>query len=318
MYSLLFALFLIVQSVPGDDCFEVTDSLLQHRPDEMPLLDRVAFPPGNQTLPEHARYLPPDGQILEQIDKIYAHAIGIYKITVPIKGLPTSFEGYKIVQVSDMHIGPLLGREHTERVKDLVNNLEADMVAITGDLLDGYPKQIKDDLEPIAHIKAHDGIFFVPGNHEYRWDYPTWRTILKEWGMRIQENASYAVTKGDERLIIAGIPDQAATNFGESAIDLDTAMNGILPSDRKILLAHQPIPADGDYGVDLQLSGHTHGSRFTHHSTPWNPQLWKYYIGLNKVGKAWLYINRATGYWRDPTRGNGPLEITLIELIEGF
>ena len=239
----------------------------------------------------------------------------LYNVTIPIKNLPNSFIGYKIVQISDLHVGPTINRAYVERVRGMANSLNPDMVALTGDLLDGNPATIKSDLRPLADLQSKDGLFFVSGNHEYYWNYPAWQKIFLEWGFIILENSSHIITRGNDRLSIVGLPDQMAERRLGIPINLEKAMENVRPSDKKILLAHRPLVFDknNDYNIDLQLSGHTHGGQFF----PWNliiMAVWKYYAGLNNHKGTWIYVNRGTGYWGPPLRSGVVAELTQLIL----
>ncbi len=239
----------------------------------------------------------------------------LYNVTIPIKNLPDSFVGYKIVQISDLHVGPTIKRDYVERVKDMTNRLNPDMVALTGDLLDGTPDRIGNHLRPIADIQSKDGSFFVSGNHEYYWNYLSWEKFFREWGLIILENSSHTITRGHDRLSIIGLPDQTAQRFLGIAVDIKKAMEDVPPLNKKILLAHRPHVFDknNDYNIDLQLSGHTHGGQFF----PWNliiAAVWKYHAGLYGHKGTWIYVNRGTGYWGPPLRSGVIAELTQLIL----
>ena len=241
----------------------------------------------------------------------------VYEVRVPIADLPDSFDGHRIVQISDLHVGPTIDRHYVERVRDMTNELDADMVALTGDLLDGYPETIRDDLQPLADIRSREGLFFVSGNHEYYWGYPAWEKVFQEWGFRILENSSYILTRGKDRMAVVGIPDVRGKRFTGVGVDLDKAMEGVLPSDKKILLAHRPHVFDKEnrYHIDLQLSGHTHGGQYF----PWKlfiSMVWPYYAGLYDHKGTWIYVNRGTGHWGPPLRFTVTAEITHMTLVK--
>lgn len=239
----------------------------------------------------------------------------VYEVTVPVTDLPESFDGYKIVQISDLHVGPSIRGDYVRRVRDIANELDADMVALTGDLLDGHPESIRHELEPVSEIRSKDGTFFVTGNHEYYWGYPKWEGIFRQWGFIILENSSHFIAKGDDRIAILGLPDDRALNIVGTPVDLAGAMRDVSPEDKKILLAHRPHVFDEEnrYNIDLQLSGHTHGGQFF----PWSlliGAIWQYHKGLYNHNGTWIYVNRATGYWGPPMRAGVAAEITRLVL----
>lgn len=239
----------------------------------------------------------------------------VREASVPIEGLPAPFDGYRIVQLSDLHVGPSIRRRYVERARDAANGLGPDMVALTGDFIDGRPEEIRDDVRPLAGLRARDGVFFVTGNHEYYWDWPAWRPLFEEWGAVVLENGHRLVERGGARLAVAGIPDSRAESMGGAAIDLGRAFRGVPPGVPRILLAHRPhdYGADGSHGIRLQLSGHTHGGQYF----PWCLFIglfWKYHRGLYDLGGRWIYVNAATGFWGPPMRLAVPSEVTLITL----
>lgn len=240
----------------------------------------------------------------------------VYEVTIPLKDLPPSFEGYRIVQISDLHVGPTIGRDYVEEVRKMASELRPDALVLTGDLLDGYPESIASDLKPVSEIPTNDGIFCVTGNHEYYWGYRSWRPLFLEWGFRILENESYTLFRGEDRLSFVGIPDIRAERLDGVSIDLEKATQGVLPTDKKILLAHRPHVFDrnNDYKIDLQLSGHTHGGQYF----PWSlfiGAMWKYHAGLYDHNGTWIYVNRGTGHWGPPLRSGVRAELTHLTLV---
>ena len=239
----------------------------------------------------------------------------IYNVDIPIKDLPQAFDGYRIIQISDLHVGPTIRKNYVENVRDMANTLHPDMVALTGDLLDGTPSSIEDDLSPLADLQTKDGTFFVSGNHEYYWNYPSWEKVFRKWGFLILENDSHTIIRGNDRLSIIGVPDKASKRFTKTPTNIVKAMEKVLPSDKKILLIHRPTILDiqNVYNIDLQLSGHTHGGQFF----PWSMIItlsWRYYAGLNRHNNTWVYVNRGTGHWGPPLRSGIVAEITHITL----
>jgi predicted MPP superfamily phosphohydrolase len=247
--------------------------------------------------------------------------IAVRDVNVPIEGLPSSVAGTSIVQLSDVHIGPLLGRAFLTRVVEETNALRPDLIAITGDLVDGSVAHLADDVAPLAALRAKHGTFFVTGNHEYYADFDAvrgaddWIAELRRLGIRVLRNETVQV----DGLDVAGIDDHSAKRFmarGHGP-DLARAVAGRDRSRPLLLLAHQPlaIHAAAEHGVTLQLSGHTHDG-----------QIWPfkylvklqqpYVAGLARHGLRgpWIYVSRGTGFWGPPMRLFAPAEITRIVL----
>lgn len=246
-------------------------------------------------------------------------SIGIYqavsgprvvRVDVPIKNLPAAFDGYSIAQISDLHVDGLVRKPYVEKVVRITNDLKADAVALTGDFADGRAAVLKNDIAPLKDITAPK--YFILGNHEYYWHPQEWISLYKSMDMKILMNSHDTIKRGDDSIVIAGVEDYSQ---GEERRDPKTALQGVPQNTTKILLAHQP----SDYaraaaaGVNLQLSGHTHGGQFF----PWNLVVrffHKYFTGLNNHDGMWIYINPGTGFWGAPLRTFVPPEITLLTL----
>ncbi|MBM0107279.1 metallophosphoesterase [Steroidobacter sp. S1-65] len=258
---------------------------------------------------------------------VFATAIGylnarrvarVVHVDVPIPDLPAALHGFSIAQISDIHVGPTIRRNYVEGIVAAVNGLEADAIAITGDLVDGSVRELASHVAPLAQLRAKYGTFFVTGNHEYYSGERAWTNELRRLGMRVLMNEHVVVDHGDARLVIAGVTDYSAHHFdpvnrSDPAVALADA-----PTDAgaKILLAHQPrsAPAAAAAGFDLQLSGHTHGGQFW----PWNFFVrfqQPFTAGLDRLGSLWIYTSRGTGYWGPPKRFGAPSEITRIRLV---
>lgn len=237
--------------------------------------------------------------------------VGIERVAVRLPKLHEDASGFTIAQLSDVHIGPMLGRAWLERVVREVNALEPDAVAITGDLVDGPVSKLREHVAPLADLRAKHGVFFVTGNHEYYSGADSWIAELRRLGITVLRNERVELEEGID---IAGVDDWTA--FGEGhGPDLDAALAGRDEDREVVLLAHQPRQIDeaASRGVGLMLSGHTHGGQIF----PWNffVRLQQPYVaGLVRHGDAQLYVSRGTGYWGPPLRVGAPPEITLLEL----
>ncbi len=241
----------------------------------------------------------------------------VVEVDLPIAHLPADLDGYRIVQLSDIHAGLTITGDFVRTAVDTANELDADLVALTGDLVDGTVSRLAPQVATIARLRARDGVFFVTGNHEYYWDAPAWCTHLENLGLTVLNNRHRVVTRGDARLLVAGVTDLDAERLlPEHASDPSAALAGAPACDVRLLLAHQPrsAPAAARAGFDLQLSGHTHGGQFF----PWTLFIGlahPYPAGLSRVGEMCLYVSRGTGYWGPPLRLGAPSEITSLRLV---
>ncbi len=240
----------------------------------------------------------------------------VVRVDVPIANLPADLEGFRIVQLSDLHVGATLRRDFVERVVAVANRLAPDLIALTGDVADGLPPVLRDEVAPLAWLAAPHGKFFVTGNHEYYWDAAAWVRELERLGFSALVNAHRVIRRGTARLVLAGVTDHSASRLVPGhASDPAAAVAGALESDVWVLLAHQPKSAfeARAVGFDLQLSGHTHGGQYF----PFNllVRLFQPFVaGLHRLEEMWLYVSRGTGYWGPPLRLGAPSEITLIQL----
>ena len=244
--------------------------------------------------------------------------VGVREIEVTLERLPASLSGYRMVQLSDLHVGPTLGSEWLERVVEQVNALEVDAVVITGDLVDGSVEGLRRQVAPLGDLKARDGVFFVTGNHEYYSGADAWIAELARLGIRTLRNERVplgeSLSEGRATFDLAGVDDWSAFGKGHGP-DLRAALDGRDPGRELVLLAHQPrqIAQASELGVGLQLSGHTHGGQII----PWNffVRLQQPYVaGLVRHRCTQLYVSRGTGYWGPPMRIGAPAEISLVVL----
>ena len=253
-----------------------------------------------------------------------ATGVGVYEakrrprivdVTVPIEHLPADLDGFRIIQLCDLHVGPTIGRAFVESVVEAANGLDADLIAFVGDLADGPVSRLRPDVEPLSELRSVHGTFFVTGNHEYYSGVEEWVPEIRRLGMDVLLNEHRLIRRGNGRLLIAGVTDHSAADMvPDHASDPDAAVRGAPEADARLLLAHQPISVldVGDH-FDLQLSGHTHGGQFV----PWKYLIrlqQPYLAGLHDHDSTWIYVSRGTGYWGPPVRLRAASEITRITL----
>ena len=234
----------------------------------------------------------------------------VKRVTVPLAKLPRGAHGFRIAVVSDIHLGPVLGRGFAQKVVDTINSTQPDLIAVVGDLVDGSVKDLGPAAAPLAQLRARHGAFFVTGNHEYFSGAEEWVEEVRRLGLRPLENARVELPAFD----LAGVNDVAGESEGQGP-DFTKALGDRDTSRASVLLAHQPVQSHDavEHGVDLQLSGHTHGGQL------WpgniiadlaNPTL----AGLERYGDTQLYVSRGAGAWGPPTRVGAPSDITVVEL----
>lgn len=240
-------------------------------------------------------------------------AVVDYEIKHP--DLPAELDGYTIAHLSDIHADPFCRREKIEKIVALTNALQTDLIVITGDFVDGKTGQRGKDLEVLRNLHAGDGVFGVPGNHEYYSGYAEWMNFLRSCGITMLENGHVLI--GNNRITLAGVTDPAAGRMKEEKPDIVKALAGSPEDNFLILLAHQPRLADkaADAGVDLQLSGHTHGGMI------WGmDQIVALFnkglvSGTYDIGRMKLHISNGTGIWNGfPLRWGRPSEIIRLTL----
>jgi uncharacterized protein len=242
----------------------------------------------------------------------------VRSVDIPISDLPPALHGFTIAQISDIHVGVTIKRDYVDAIVDAVNDLGADMVAVTGDLVDGTVQQLWRHTEPLSRLSARHGAYFVTGNHEYYSGAGGWIAEVRRLGLRVLMNEHVVLEHEGGAVVVAGVTDYSAHHFdpGQRS-DPATALRGA-PRDAavKLLLAHQPRSAFAaeQAGFDLQLSGHTHGGQIW----PWNffVRLQQPFTsGLRRLGTLWVYTSRGTGYWGPPKRLGAPSEITRLRLV---
>ena len=239
----------------------------------------------------------------------------LLQVPVRLRRLDPAFRGFRIAVVSDIHLGPLAGRSHTERIVEIINAAKPDLVAIVGDLVDGTVEELGPAAAPFQDLAAPEGTFFVTGNHEYFVeDTAAWLNELERLGVQSLRNENTVIRRGGAAFDLVGVNDLAGEERDDPP-DFDRALAGIDDSRPTILLAHQPVMVSeaAARGVDLQLSGHTHGG-----------QMWPFHYvvemvqpslaGLSTVDDTQLYVTRGAGFWGPPVRIGAPPDITVLTL----
>ncbi len=240
----------------------------------------------------------------------------VVEVEVPVAELHPDLDGLRIVQLSDVHVGPTIRGTWLDKVVEVVNGLDADLVALTGDFVDGEVATLGPELAALGRIRATHGAFFVTGNHEYYWDGPAWCEAIAGFGPTVLINEHRCLEHGAARLLVAGVGDYSAgARVPGHESDPRRAKSGAPDHDFSLLLAHQPrsVFAAAEAGFDLQLSGHTHAGQYFPMSLMIH--LFQPYVsGLNLHADTQIYVSRGTGYWGPPNRAGSPSEITLLTL----
>ena len=241
------------------------------------------------------------------------------RVQITLAKLPRGMDGLRIATVSDIHLGPLAGRMHTERIVAAINRLDADLVAVVGDLVDGTVAELGEAAEPLRDLRSRHGSFFVTGNHEYYSGVEQWVAEVDRLGLRVLQNERQEIRARGGVLDLAGVNDLAGTGTGVAAgPDFEAALGDRDLSRPVVLLAHQPVQVHdaARHGVDLQLSGHTHGGQLV----PFN-----YVVGLQQpvvsghatIDGTQIYVTNGAGFWGPPVRVGAPPQVTLVELRSG-
>ncbi|MBK7864028.1 MAG: metallophosphoesterase [Archangiaceae bacterium] len=240
----------------------------------------------------------------------------ITEVPLKLARLPKALDGFSIVQLSDVHIGPVLQRRFLDDLVDRANSAKGDLVAITGDLVDNVPQHIGHSVEALTRLKAKYGTYFVTGNHDYYSGADAWVQVLQGWGVNVLRNRRVEIGDAGASFDLLGVDD-----FGGRGLvhdyDLDKAMAGRDPARASVLLAHQPAGFDtvAERGLDLQLSGHTHGGQ-TFPATGVASLMWgERAHGLSQTRGSHLYVSRGCGFVGPTTRLGAPPEIVKIVLL---
>jgi uncharacterized protein len=240
---------------------------------------------------------------------------------VPVRNLPPALDGFRIVQLSDVHIGPIHDAAYLSAIVDRVNELEADLVAITGDLVDGFVDDLRDATNSLARLRARHGSWFVTGNHEFYWDADAWCAEMRRLGIVVLENEHRVLEHDGAKLVLGGVHDFSATRREGSRSDPTLAFKDAPEGLPRVLLAHQPksVFKAARAHADVQLSGHTHGGQFF----PFTLLIGffqRYVAGLyehrpkGEGSPVALYVHRGSGSWGPPLRLGSPKEIAVLKL----
>ncbi|MGA8114138.1 MAG: metallophosphoesterase, partial [Actinocatenispora sp.] len=241
----------------------------------------------------------------------------IKHVTIPLGRLDPQIDGFRIAVLSDLHLGPILDRGYTERVVDAVNSHSPDLVTLVGDLVDGSVDELGPAVEPLRRLAAPHGAYFVTGNHEYYSGVTEWVDEIRELGVHPLRNEHTEIIGGRTAAFdLAGVNDATGGEYSPGeAPNYAAALRGRDPDQAVVLLAHQPVQVHdaARRGVDLQLSGHTHGG-----------QLWPFHYavrlqqpvvsGLARFDRTWLYVTSGVGSWGPPVRVGARPDITIVTL----
>jgi len=242
-------------------------------------------------------------------------SLHVREVQVKLDRLPAARRGTTIAQITDLHLGPTIGRAYCQEVVDRINARNPDVIAITGDLVDGSVDDLRDAAAPLGTLKARHGVYFVTGNHEYYSGVDPWIAELQRLGVRVLRNEHVIIGDAAEGFVLAGVDDYMAHGEGHGS-DMPRALQGRPEELAVVLLAHQPrhVHEAEKLGVDLQISGHTHGG-----------QIWPFHLvvrmvqpfvaGLGRKGNTQIYTSHGTGYWGPPLRIGTQAEITLLTLV---
>ncbi len=240
----------------------------------------------------------------------------VKEVEVLVPGLAPGLDGLRVAQLSDLHIGPTLRGKWLEAVVERTNSLGADLVAITGDLVDARVSDMGHEVASLGQLKSTYGTFFVTGNHDYYWNGPEWVEHVESLGVRALINSHALIERQGGRLLVGGVTDLRTGRMAAGhSTDPFKAIANAPQHDFSLLLAHQPgsVYDAAKAGWKMQISGHTHGGQFF----PWNfvvGIVHEFYAGLGKHLDTLIYVSRGTGFWGPPNRTVAPSEITLLTL----
>jgi predicted MPP superfamily phosphohydrolase len=243
----------------------------------------------------------------------------VERVRVALPHLGSELQGVRLAQISDIHIGGILDGKFLARLVAQVNALQPDIVAVTGDLVDGSVQKLREQVRPLGELKAPLGVYFVTGNHEYYSGVEEWIAELACLGLTVLHNEHRVLTRGESRLVLGGVTDFNGGHFHPRHVSRpDLAFQGAPEGAPRVLLAHQPRSARdaAAAGAHLQLSGHTHGGQiFPFHFFVRLQQ--PTVSGLKKLHGIQVYTHRGSGFWGPPMRLGAPPEIAELTLVSG-
>lgn len=285
-------------------------------------LERRAEPPHD---PDRRALLHRGAAALASLGALGTAGVGVHsataaprlrEFTIPVPRLPDAFRGLRVAHVTDIHVGPTIGREFVAEIVRRINELKPDLVAVTGDLVDGRVPNLAEHVAPLAELRSTYGTYFVTGNHEFYSGAEPWVTELRRLGLNVLRNERVTLTRGDAQLDVVGVEDWRAGDFGGQPYDLDAAVAGRDPDRAALLLSHQPrcIEDAARHGLDVVLCGHTHGGQMWP-ATYLVKLIYPYAVGLHAhTDRTWIYVHPGTGWWGPPMRVAMPAEIALVTL----
>lgn len=245
------------------------------------------------------------------------HPPAVNRIAIRLPGLPKALDGFTVVQLSDIHVGPVIQRRFMDAVVEQCNALKPDLMCITGDLVDGSVSELGHAVSALANLRSRHGTYFVTGNHEYYSDDEAWTDALERLGIPVLRNRYVRIGEPSASFDLVGVDDWGAARSGyEKRYDLEKAVAGRDPERPAVLLSHQPANwrEASKAGIGLQLSGHTHGGQFF----PFNlaiSAIWEHPAGHYEENGRHLYVSRGTGFWGPPVRVAAPPEIVHVTLL---
>lgn len=242
----------------------------------------------------------------------------IHTVELRLPNLPPALDGFSIVQLTDTHVGPRQKREWLQQVVDRTNSVSPDLVVLTGDHIDGTVEALAEEVAPFAALRAKYGVYGVTGNHECYWGAADWSSLLEKLHVTMLHNEHRVLNVGDDRLVIAGMPDRSERRFGGEGPDINATLQGA-PDALRILLEHQPGDAAA-YAphADLLLSGHTHGGLIFFLKPLVAGFNSGFVEGTYSVNGMHLYVSPGAGLWSGfSCRIGVPSEITRLVLRAG-
>ncbi len=245
------------------------------------------------------------------------HPPALSEVAVRLPGLPKALDGFTILQMSDIHVGPVIQRRFMEAVVAQCNALKPDLVCITGDLVDGSVPELSHAVSALSQLQSRYGSFFVTGNHEYYSGDEAWTEALERMGISVLRNRHVSIGDAAASFDLVGVDDWSASRTGyPRRYDLAQALAGRAEDRAAVLLAHQPSNwrEASRAGIGLQLSGHTHGGQFFPFTLAVSA-IWEHDAGLFQEDGRSLYVSRGTGFWGPPVRVAAPPEIVRVTLL---